>query len=119
MGKKNTTYYYIFSTENCHFYIYKNRSKSRVRVAVMSYYQSLGVTSHTPIDILNKLNGYFANISDRLKASSPNNSQRKNYFKKLKNYIDNLIPRIAKFKIPFMQENELITTIIRDRNPDD
>ena len=67
--------------------------------------------SHSPIDILNKLNGYFANISDRLKASSPNNSQRKNDFQKLKNYIDYLIPRNTNFKIPFMQENELITTI--------
>lgn len=68
-------------------------------------------TSHSPIDIINKLNSYFANISDRLKASSPNNSQRKNDFQKLKNYIDNLIPENTNFKIPFMQENELITTI--------
>ena len=68
-------------------------------------------TSYTPIDILNKLNGYFANISERLKASSSNNSQPKNDFLELKDYIDNLIPRNTNFKIPFMQENELIATI--------
>ena len=68
-------------------------------------------TSYTPIDILNKLNGYFANIIERLKVSSSNNSQPKNDFQKLKDYIDNLISRNTNFKIPFMQENELITTI--------
>ena len=36
--------YYIFSTENCHFCIHKNRSKSHGRVTVMRYLQSLGVT---------------------------------------------------------------------------
>ena len=55
----------------------------------------------TPTYILNKLNSYFATISDRLKASSPNNSQRKNDFQKP----DNLIPRNTNLKIPFMQEN--------------
>ena len=44
-------------------------------------------TSYTPIDILNKLNGYFANISERLKASSSNNSQPKNDFLKLKSKV--------------------------------
>ena len=68
-------------------------------------------TSYTPIDILNKLNGYFANINERLKVSSSNNSQPKNDFQKLKDYIDNLIPRNTNFKISFMQENEPITTI--------
>ena len=71
----------------------------------------LEVNNHTPIDILNKLNGYFASISDRLKASSTNNSQPKNDFSKIKNYIDHLKPRNTNFNIPFMKANELITTI--------
>ena len=43
-------------------------------------------TSYTPIDTLNKLNGYFANISERLKVSSSNYSQPNNDFQKLKDY---------------------------------
>ena len=35
--------YHIFSTEYCHFYIHKNRSKSHGRVTMKNHYQSLGV----------------------------------------------------------------------------
>ena len=66
---------------------------------------------NTPVDILDKLNGYFANISDRLKESSQNNHKQANDFNKLKIYIDSLIPENTSFKIPFIHEHELINSI--------
>ena len=60
---------------------------------------------------MNRLNSYFANISDTLKPSTQSQPSPAYDFQTLQNYIDNLIPKNIHFKIPAINLSNLITTI--------
>ena len=66
-----------------------------------------------PLDIIEKVNTYFSNISDRLKAAKINdhNNKNKEDFGKLKTYIEILLPSEVKFRIPFMKQNDVISNV--------
>ncbi|MCG7876956.1 MAG: reverse transcriptase family protein, partial [Candidatus Thiodiazotropha endolucinida] len=67
-----------------------------------------GDTINSPNSIINRLNSYFANISERLKIHDASHEYD---FQKLQNYINNLIPSHVFFKIPTVNISELINTI--------
>ena len=60
-------------------------------------------TYKSPSDIMNKLNSYFANISDRLRATENDSSKPGSCdFKKLEDYVNSRTPENIKFKIPLI-----------------
>lgn len=66
---------------------------------------------NTPSDIANKLNSYFANISDRLKASHSSNPLVECDLQKLNDFIKTRIPDNTFFKIPLIDIATLTTSI--------
>ena len=60
---------------------------------------------------MNRLNSYFANISDTLKPPTQSQPSPAYDFQTLQNYIDNLIPTNIYFKIPAINLSNLIITI--------
>ncbi|MCU7800963.1 MAG: reverse transcriptase family protein [gamma proteobacterium symbiont of Lucinoma myriamae] len=62
-------------------------------------------------DVVNKLNAYFANISETLKSSQNVEPHTDYEFNRLKNYIDILIPNDVIFRIPDMKLPDLISII--------
>ena len=62
-------------------------------------------------DIRNRLNSYFANISDTLKSSTQSQPSLAYVFQTLENYIYNLNPTTIHFKIPAINPSNFITTI--------
>ena len=70
-----------------------------------------GKTIHASDEITNKLNSYFANISDTLKASEQAKECTDFDFQTLRNYTETLIPPNIYFRIPAINISTLISTI--------
>ena len=66
-----------------------------------------------PLDIVEKINTYFFNISDSWKAAQNNdhNNKNKEDFEKLKTYIEMLLPSEVEFRIPFMKQHDVISNV--------
>ena len=69
------------------------------------------VVYNTQEDIIQKLNSYFANISDTLKTSNKTVFDSAYDFSKLQNHIETLIPYDVHFNIPKMKLHDLINSI--------
>ena len=66
---------------------------------------------NSPIDIVNKLNYYFANISDRLKASTTSSSTSDRVLHKLNDFVKKRIPENTLFRIPLINISSLTNAI--------
>ena len=65
-------------------------------------------TYKSPLDIINKLNSYFANISDRLRATENDSSIPGSCdLKKIEDYVNSRTPEHIKFKIPLINAASL------------
>ncbi|MCU7800562.1 MAG: reverse transcriptase family protein [gamma proteobacterium symbiont of Lucinoma myriamae] len=95
-------------------YIWKHVKNLQSQTKDSSIPEELKVDSESYNDlqtIVNKLNSYFANISDRLKTTNQVDNYNQNDLNKLKTFIETKVPNEVQFNIPLMTMSGLINEI--------